>query len=153
MHRPRYIETARVLKLGEGTTSTADPGYLSIVGSKGESTEVLEVIGQEKTELAEAPKHPAEAKEKAAEEPELGESVGLRKILSPPPEPELPKVPRAPVITPKRRRMASVLGDVLESTRASTPASAKETAEDAIARAEVEVGPSVPIETEHVGTR
>jgi hypothetical protein len=152
-HRPRYIETARVPKLGEGTTSTADPRYLTIAGSKGESAEVLEVIGQEKTESAEAPKHPAEAKEKATEEPELGESAGLRKILSPPPEPELPKVPRAPAITPKRRRMASVLDAVLELTRASTPASAKETTEDATTRAEAEVGPSVPIETEPVGTR
>jgi hypothetical protein len=26
MHRPRYIETARVLKLAEGTSSTAEPG-------------------------------------------------------------------------------------------------------------------------------
>jgi hypothetical protein len=119
MHRPRYIETARVPKLGEGTSSTTDPRYLTIVGSKGESAEVLEVIGQEKPESAGAPKHPAEAKEKAAEEPELGESAGLRKILSPPPEPELPKVPGAPAITPKRRRMASVLDAVLESTRAS----------------------------------
>jgi hypothetical protein len=152
-HRPRYIETARVPKLGEGTTSTADPRYLTIAGSKGESAEVLEVIGQEKTESAEAPKHPVEAKEKATEEPELGESAGLRKILSPPPEPELPKVPRAPAITPKRRRMASVLDAVLELTRASTPASAKETTEDATTRAEAEVGPSVPIETEPVGTR
>jgi hypothetical protein len=31
-------------------------------------------------------KHPIEAKEKAAEEPKLGESVGLPKILSRPPE-------------------------------------------------------------------
>ena len=46
-----------------------------------------------------------------------------------------------------------MLGAVLESTRASTPASAKETAEDAIARGEVEAGPSVPIETKSAGTR
>jgi hypothetical protein len=77
----------------------------------------------------------------------------LQKILSPPPEPELPKVPRAPVITPKRRWMASVLDAVLESTRASTPSPAKETAEDATVRFEAEAGPSVPIETEHVGNR
>jgi hypothetical protein len=64
----------------------------------------------------------------------------------------LPKVPRAPTITPKRRKMASVLDIVLESTRASTPAPAKETAEAAIARVEAKAGPSVPIETEHVGT-
>jgi hypothetical protein len=37
--------------------------------------------------------------------------------------------------------MASVLDAVLESTRASTPAPAKETAEAATARAEPEAGP------------
>jgi hypothetical protein len=39
-HWPRYIKTTRVQKLGEGTTSTADLGYLTIVGSKVESAEV-----------------------------------------------------------------------------------------------------------------
>jgi hypothetical protein len=72
--------------------------------------------------LAGALKRPAEAKEKAAKEPEPEESAGLPKILSPPPELELPKVSKAPAITPKRRRMASVLDAVLESTRAATPA-------------------------------
>jgi hypothetical protein len=64
----------------------------------------------------------------------------------------LPKVSKAPAITPKRRRMASVLDVVLESTRASTPAPAKETAEAAKARAKPEAGPSVPTETEPAGT-
>jgi hypothetical protein len=45
-----------------------------------------------------------------------------------------------------------VLDAVMESTRASTPSPAKETAEAATARAEPEAGPSVPIETEPVGT-
>jgi hypothetical protein len=124
-HRPRYIETATVPKLAEGTSSTAEPGYPAPAGSKGESAEVPEIIGQEKIESAGAPKHSAEATEKAAEVAELGESAGLQKIRSPPPEPELPKVPRAPAITPKRRRMASVLDAVLESTKSSTPAPVK----------------------------
>jgi len=114
-HRPRYIETARVPKLAEGTSSTAEPGYLAPVGSKGKSAEVPK--GQEKTESAETPKRPAEAKEKTVEEPEMEESAGLPKILSPPPEPELPKVSKVSAITPKRRRMASALDAVLESTR------------------------------------
>jgi hypothetical protein len=151
-HRPRYIETARVPKLVEGTPSTAKPGQPAPTSSKEESTEVPEIIGQEKIESIGAPKHSAEATEKAAEVPELGESTGLQKILSPPPELELPKVPRAPAITPKRRRMASVLDAVLESTRSSTPAPVKETTEVAAAHAEVEAGPSVPIEIEPVGT-
>jgi hypothetical protein len=148
-HRPRYIETARVPKLAEGTSSTAEPGRPAPAGSKEESVEVPKVPA---TESAEAPKHAAEAKGKAVEELELGETAGLPKILSPPQEPELPKVSKAPTITPKRRRMASVLDAVLESTRASTPAPAKETAEAATARAEPEAGLSVPIETKPAGT-
>jgi hypothetical protein len=100
----------------------------------------------------ETPKHGAEAKGKAAKEPELGETVGLPKILSPPAEPKLPKVSKAPVVTPKRRRMASVLDAVLESTRAPTPISAKETTEDATVRIETEVGSSVPTEAEPTRT-
>ena len=95
--------------------------------------------------MAGALKRPAETKEKAAKEPEPEESAGLPKILSPPPEPELSKVSKAPAITPKRRRMASVLDAILESTRAPTPASANE--------AEAEAGPSVPIETGPIETR
>jgi hypothetical protein len=61
-------------------------------------------------------------------------------------------VPKAPVITPKRRKMVSVLDAILESTRVSTPATAKETAEVAIVCVETEAEPSVPIETEPAGT-
>jgi hypothetical protein len=148
-HRPRYIETVIVPKLAEGTSSTAEPGYSALAISKGESTEVPKISI---TESAEAPKRSAEAKGKAAEEPELGEPTGLPKILSPLPEPESPKVSKAHAMTPKRRRMASVLDAVLESTRASTPALAKETTKATTVRAEVEAGPLVPIETEPVGT-
>jgi hypothetical protein len=139
-----------VPKLAEGTSSTAEPGQPALAGSKEESAEVPKVsaIGS-----AKAPKHAADAKGKAVEELELGETAELPKILSPPLELELPKVSKAPTITPKRRRMASVLDVVLESTKASTPAHAKETAEAATAHAEPEAGPSVPIETEPAGTR
>jgi hypothetical protein len=109
-----------VPKLGEGTASTAEPGRPAPAGSKEEFAEVPKVPT---TESAEAPKHAAEDKGKAVEGPEQEET-----------EPELPKVSKAPAITPKRRRMASVLGAVLESTRASTPAPAKETVEAATAR-------------------
>jgi hypothetical protein len=99
-HRPRYIETARVPKLAEGTSSAAEPEYPTPAGTKGESTEVSKVMGQEKAESAKAPKRPGESKEKTVEEPELEEPAGLPKILSPPPEPELPKVSKVPAITP-----------------------------------------------------
>jgi hypothetical protein len=72
--------------------------------------------------------------------------------LSPPPEPELPKVSKVPAITPKRRRMASMLDAILESTRAPTPASANEATEAARTRVEVEAGPPVPIKTGPVET-
>jgi hypothetical protein len=147
-HRPRYIETATVPKLGEGTTSTAEPGRLAPVGSKEELAGVPKVPA---IESAEAPKPATESKGKAGEEPEREETTGLPKTLSPPPEPELPKVSKAPAITPKRRRMASVLDAVMESTR-GTPAPAKDTAEATTARAKLEAGPSVPTEAEPAGT-
>jgi hypothetical protein len=83
-HWPRYIETARVLKLAEGTSSTAESRYPAPADFKGEPAEVLKVMGQEKAESAGAPKRPTEAKEKMVEEPELEEPAGLPKSLSPP---------------------------------------------------------------------
>jgi hypothetical protein len=67
----------------------------------------------------------------------------LPKILSPPAEAELPKVTKAPSRTPKRRRMASVLDVVVETTRALTPAPLKKVAE---------ARPSVSAETKLVAT-
>jgi hypothetical protein len=144
---PRYIETAIVPKFTE-RISTAEPGQPAPAGFKEEPAEVPKVPA---TGSAEAPKHTAEAKEKAAEEPELGEMARLPKILSLPTEPELPKVSKALAITPKRRRMASVLDTVLESTRA-TPAPTMETAEATTARVELEAGPLVPAEAEPTRT-
>jgi hypothetical protein len=82
--------------------------------------------------------------------------------MSPPPEPELLKVSKIAAITPKRRRMASVLDAVLESTRVPTPAfvevasmsekNIKEVAEAVTTRDEAEVGPSVPREAGPVET-
>jgi hypothetical protein len=114
-HRPRYIETTRVPKLAEGSSFNAEPENPAPAGANGELAEVPKIMGQEKVKSAEALKRRAKAKEKSAEEPELEESARLPKILSPPPEPELPKVSKAPAITPKTRRMASVLEAVLES--------------------------------------
>jgi hypothetical protein len=138
-----------VPKFDEGIISTAEPGRPAPADSKEELDKVPKFPA---TESAEAPKHAAEAKGKAAEELEREETTGLPKTLSLPPEPELLKVSKAPVITPKRRRMASVLDAVMESTRASTPTPAKETAKAATARAEPEAGPSVFIETEPART-
>ena len=75
----------------------------------------------------------------------------LPKILSPAVEAELPKVTKAPATTPKRR-MASVLDTVIETTKALTPAPAKKVAEAATAEAEAEVVPSVSVEMKPAAT-
>jgi hypothetical protein len=148
-HWPRYIETTTVPKLGEGTSSTAEAEQPTPVIPWEDLTKLLKVPT---AGPAETPKHSTEAKEKAAKEPELGEMVELPKILSPPEELGLPKIKRGPAITPKRRRMASVLDTVMESTRALTPAPIKKIAKAATGRAETGAGPSVLAETESAGT-
>jgi hypothetical protein len=80
-----------------------------------------------------------------AKEPELEKTIVLPK--SPPVEAELRKVTKAPATTPKRRRMASLLDAVIETTKALTSVPAKKVAEAATAQAEAEAGPLVPIET------
>jgi hypothetical protein len=90
---------------------------------------------------------PAEAKDDAAREPELEKTVMIPEILSPPSEAELPKVPKAPTATPKRRRMASILDAVMETTKALTPVPTKKVVEAVIVQAEAEAGPSVPAES------
>jgi hypothetical protein len=93
---------------------------------------------------------PAEAKDDTVEEPKVEETVKMPEILSPPAEANLPKMQKGPTATPKRRRMASVLDAVMETTKALTPAPIKKVAEVAKVQAEAEVGPVVPIETKVV---
>jgi hypothetical protein len=103
-------------------------------------------------------KRPAEAREKTVEEPESKKSAKQPKILSPPQETELPKMSEIPTLTPKRRRMASVLDTVMESTKVLTATSAeapnmgekntKETAKADISQVGTEARPSVPAEME-----
>jgi hypothetical protein len=151
-HRPRYIETAKVPKLLEGTPSTAEPGQPALASSKEESTEMPETIGQGKIESGGALKHSAEATEKAAEVPELGELAGLQKNPEPATRTGVAEGAQSSCNNSKRRRMASVLDAILESTRVSTLAPAKETAEAATVRVETEAGPSVPTKTEPART-
>jgi hypothetical protein len=141
-HRPRYIETATLPKLDEGTSSIAGTEQVAPASlSAEESTEVPEVPIVKR----------AEAKEKAAKKPELEKVIVLPEILSPPAEVELPKVAKAPTTTPKRR-MASVLDAVTETTRSLTHAPAKKAAEAITAHAGTEAGPSVPEEEEPAAT-
>jgi hypothetical protein len=136
-HRPRYIEMTVVPEFGEGTSSTVESKQAAPAEAEAEgSTAVpkMPIVGS------------AEAKDGVAKEPELEKTVMLPKILSPPVEAELPKVTKAPATTPKRRRMASVLDAVIETTKALTPAPAKKVAEVATAEVEAEVVPSLSIE-------
>ena len=111
-HRPRYIETATVPKLGEGTSSTAEAEQAAPTGWSTEESAVVPKVST--TGSTEVQEHTAEAKGKATEKLVREEKVG-------PPEAGLPKVAKTPIITPKRRRMASVLDAVMETTRALTP--------------------------------
>jgi hypothetical protein len=92
---------------------------------------------------------PAEAKEDMARELELRKTM-MPKILSPSAEAELLKMMKAPATIPKRRRMASVLDAVMETTKALTPAPVKKVAEVAKVQVEAETGPTVPIKTKVV---
>jgi hypothetical protein len=148
-HRPRYIETATVPKLGEGTSSTVEAEQPAPTIPREELAELSKAPAAGPVGT---PKHVAEAKEKTATVPKLGETVGLPKILSPPAEPELPKISKTPAITPKRRRMASVLDAVMESTRALTPVPVKKVVEAAMVCTEAEAGPLVPTEAVPAGT-
>jgi hypothetical protein len=142
-HRPRYIETAIVLKFGEETYSAAEAEQAAPAARSAEESTIVP-----KVPIVE----PVEAEDGAAKKPEFEKTIVLLEILSPPIEAELLKVAKAPATTPKRRRMASILDAVME-TRALTPAPVKKVAEAAMAHTETEVGPSMPAETKPVVTK
>jgi hypothetical protein len=64
-HRPRYIETVTVPKLGEGTPSTAETEQATPASRSSEESAVVPKVSA--TGSAEVPKHTAEVKGKAAE--------------------------------------------------------------------------------------
>jgi hypothetical protein len=130
-HRPRYIEPAAVPKFGAGTSSAA-----SIVQSTEESVVVPKVPTVE----------PAETRDDKAEQPQVEKVIKTPEILSPPTEADLPKCKKNPATTPKRRRMASVLDVVIETTKALSPAP-KKIDEAMKVQAEDKAGPSMPTET------
>jgi hypothetical protein len=138
-HQPRFIEPAIVPELGEGTSSTAEAKQAASIMHSAEEPIVvpkMPIVG------------PVEAKDDKAEEPKVEETMKMPEILSPPAEAKMSKVQKAPVATPKRRRMASVLDAVLETTKALSPAPTKKIAE--AAKVQAEAGPSAPIETKAV---
>jgi hypothetical protein len=103
---------------------------------------------------ASEPSHsaPVEARAEPVEEPKLKKPIEQPKALSPLQKTELPKVSTIPAATPKRRRMASVLDAVMESTKVPTPPLAPEkegealnkSSEASMVQATFEAGPSVP---------
>jgi hypothetical protein len=140
-HRSRYIEPVVVPELGEEASSTAEARQdAPIVQSVKEPTVVpkMPTVG------------PVEAKDDKAEKSKVEETMKMPEILSPPAEAKLPKVQKAPAVTPKSRRMASVLDAVLETTKALSPTPTRKIAEVAKVQAEAEAGPSAPTETKAV---
>jgi hypothetical protein len=128
-HRPWYIESIVVLEFGEGTSSTAEVKQAAPIVHSAEELIVLPkvpIVG------------PAEAKDDKAEEPQVEKAVKVPEILSSPAEAKLPKVQKAPAATPKRR-MASVLDVVLETTKALSPGPTKKIAEAAKVHAKTEI--------------
>jgi hypothetical protein len=137
-HRPCYIEPAVVPEFGEEASSTVEARQgAPIVHGVEEPTVVLKMptVG------------PIEAKDDKAKEPKVEEIIKMLEILSPSAGAELPKVQKVATATPKRRRMASVLDTVIETTKALAPASTKKTIEAAKNQVEAEVGPSAPTKT------
>jgi hypothetical protein len=57
-----------------------------------------------------------------------------------------------PATTPKRRRMASILDVVMETTKALTPTPAKKVVEASLSHTETEARPSVPTKTKPAAT-
>jgi hypothetical protein len=115
-HWSHYIEQAVVPKFGAGTSSAAEAKHAAPIVH---STEEPIVV----------PKMPtvglAEARDDKAEEPQVEKVIKTPEILSPPTEADLPKMQKIPAATPKRRRMASVLDAVIETTMALSPAPKK----------------------------
>jgi hypothetical protein len=137
IHRPRYTEPVVVPKFGVGTSSVAEPKRVApIVQSAEEPTIVSKVptFG------------PAEVKDDKVVEPQVEKVIKVPENVSPPSKANLPKVQRIPAATPKKRRMASVLNAVIETTKALSPAP-KKIVEATKVQAKVKVGPSVSIET------
>jgi hypothetical protein len=111
-HRPRYIEPAVVPKFSVGTSSAAEAKEAAPIA---QSTEELIVVPKVPTI------GPTEARDDKAEEPQVEKVIKAQETLSPPTEADLPKMQKIPA-TPPKRRMASVLDAVIETTKALSPA-------------------------------
>ena len=132
-HRPRHIEPASVPEYTGGTPSAAEAERPLLL------PEIAEMAEAPSTEKMEEAKNVT--KEKTSE------------ILSPAINIEAAKIQKAPMVTPKRKRMVNVL-DVLETIKSSstTPKKSVEIAEASseapTQQTEAEAGPSEPFKEE-----
>jgi hypothetical protein len=117
-HRPRYIEPVVVPNFGARSSSAAEAIQTAPTAQSAEEPTVMP-----KMHTVE----PVKDKVDKAEEPKV-EKIKMPKILSPLIEANLPKMQKTSAATPKRRRMANVLDEVLETTKALSPAPAKKVA-------------------------
>ena len=138
-HRPRYIETTIVPKFDERASSTVKAEQAASTARSVEESAAISKVSV--AESAEAPIQIGEAKEKTAEKLDREDKTG-------PPEIELLKVAKTPAITPKRRRMASMLDAVMETTRSLTLTPMEKVVEAETAHVEAEAGPSAPAKAE-----
>jgi hypothetical protein len=165
-HRPRFIEPASVPEFtGETSSATeaekpTEPTLLPEVAEMAEAPTRIElkepkVLLPETKEMAEAP-----LTEKMEKVKGFTEGSEISEVLSPSANVESIKNQKGRVVTPKRKRMVTVL-DVLETIESSntTPKKTAETSEtetkvfDAEAprqQAETEAGPSGPTKEEKI---
>jgi hypothetical protein len=157
MHWPRYIETAKVPKLAEGPSSAIEPNYPALAEAKEESAKTpkpMVMAKQEKTETTELPKRPAETKEKNGRRTRIKEVGTATKNPEPTARVGVVEGDKNSCNNSKRKRMASVLDVVMESSKVQTPASApdrkgkmpKKSSEAGATLDTAKAGPSAPIE-------
>jgi hypothetical protein len=134
-HRSRYIEPVVVPEFGEGASSTAEARQATPIVQSAKEPIIVPKVPTVR---------PAETRDDKAKEPQVVEVMKTPEILSPPAEADLPKMQKIPAATPKRRKMASILDAIIETTKALTPASTKKTAEAVKNQVEAKAGPSAP---------
>jgi hypothetical protein len=150
-HRPRYIESAAMPEFGGESSSAAEP------------KEPIPPM-QKAEEPANTPKAPSVKQAEAKAKDPKTEGTKMLQILSPSAGVTVPKTQKGLVVTPKIRRMASVL-DVLETIKASSSTPEK-TAKastlqietetkltEAEATTNVEAEPSEPVKEKPLETR
>jgi hypothetical protein len=136
-HQPRYIEPAVVPKFGAGTSSAAEPKQAAPIVQSAEEPTIVPKVPTVK---------PDKVKDDKAAETRVEKVIKVPQNVSSPAEANLPKMQRIPPATPKKRRMASVLDTIIDTTKALSPAP-KKIAEATKVQAKVEAGPSVSTET------